>query len=153
SSVPTRRSIMQASWFVAPGLAVLFGASVLAACSSNASSGSGNGGGGAGAGAGGGAATSGSQTSSTGATSNGSTSAGSQSTSSSSSSSSGTGGDECSAKADYDTCDDCECAKNQAGCDKYDALEDANCICGDGSPCGAACAASYCKDLDADTAC
>ena len=48
---------------------------------------------------------------------------------------------------------DCECTKNQAGCDKYEELEDANCICTAGTPCESACAASYCAGMDSDAAC
>ena len=89
---------------------------------------------------------------SNGATS-GSTSTTSGSTSTGGTTSSTGGGDECSAKATYDECDECECAKNQAGCDAYGKLEKDSCYCGATAPCAMACAATVCADLDSDAAC
>lgn len=123
---------------------------LLAGCSSSSDSGVGGGG----AGSTGGSTTTDDtswgttgtdDTSSTGTTSTGTTT-GTTSTSS-------TGSDDCAAKATFGECDDCVCAKNQAGCDAYGQLEMANCYCGATAPCAQACAASLCADLDPDAAC
>jgi hypothetical protein len=63
------------------------------------------------------------------------------------------GGNECSAMATWSECDDCECAKNQAGCDAYYALEDEHCYCGAMAPCAQQCAASACAGMDFDATC
>ena len=61
---------------------------------------------------------------------------------------------DCSATADWTACDECECNKNEAGCDKYYTLEDEQCYCGAAAPCLASCTV-YCAndDDELDPAC
>jgi hypothetical protein len=101
------------------------------------SSGSGNSsssdsGAGAGSGSGGSGGSGGSSTSSTGSGTPSSSSTG--------------GGNDCASLGTWTACEECECAKNEAGCDAYWEAEDASCYCGAGAACGEACAASYCSD-------
>jgi hypothetical protein len=99
------------------------------------SSGSGNSSGDSGSGAG-------SSNSATGAGGGSTSSTGSGTPSSSSTG----GGSDCAALGTWSACEECECAKNEAGCDAYWEAEDASCYCGAGAACAEACAASYCTD-------
>src|SRR5262245_29659605 len=120
-------------WVV--GTLALVGAAT-AACSSDESGGTGGQGGSSSSSTGSGTVIS----ASTGATTSGATT-------------SNGGGNECSMKATYQECDECECAKHQAGCDKYYVLEDEGCICGAGTPCETACGASYCTNGNPTATC
>jgi hypothetical protein len=60
----------------------------------------------------------------------------------------------CADLATWESCEICECNKNEAGCDQYWTLEDEHCYCGGAAPCLQACGV-YCnnEEDDLDPAC